>query len=128
MKPSLARILAIVRTDFLFRFRRTAAVVALFVVAAGVYLIVPDISTGRTLIQIDGRRVLYNSAAVALGTGTFCALFLSLLGYYLVSNSFRRDIVSRTGYIIAATRVSNAEYMVGKFLGNIVYLTAIMTA
>jgi len=116
----------IVRTDILFRFRRTSAVVTLLIVAAAVYFIVPDLTTGRTLMQIDGRRVIYNSAAVALGTAMFCTLFLSLLGYYLISNSFRRDIVARTGFIIAATPVSNAEYIIGKFLGNMLYLFAVM--
>jgi len=122
------RIAAIVRTELRFRFRRNTAIVTLLVVAASVYLIVPDIGSGRTLMQIEGGRVLYNSAAVALGTGMFCALFLSLAGYYLVSNSFRRDILARTGFIIAATPVSDAEYIIGKFLGNAVYLAAIMLA
>ncbi|MBI1804649.1 MAG: hypothetical protein HY033_10415 [Ignavibacteriae bacterium] len=128
MTELFRRIAAIIRTDILFRFRRTAAVVTLLLVAAAVYFIVPDVSTGRTLIQIDGRRVLYNSAAVALSTAMFCALFLSLIGYYLVSNSFRRDIVSRMGFIIAAAPISNTEYVVGKFFGNMLYLLAVMLA
>src|SRR5882762_8540455 len=126
--PSFERIAAIVRTDLHFRFRRTTALVTLLVVAAAVYLIVPDLGSGRTLMQIEGRRVLYNSAAVALGTGMFCSLFLSLAGYYLVSNSFRRDILARTGFIIAATPVSSTGYILGKFIGSGIYLTAIMLA
>lgn len=126
MNERVGRIGAIVRTDILFRFRRTAAIVTLLVIAAGVYLIVPDTGTGRTLIQIEGHRVLYNSAAVALGTGMFCVLCLSLLGYYLVSNSLRRDMISRTGFVIAATPVTNMQYILGKFFGNVLYLTAIM--
>ena len=119
---------AVVRTDTLFRFRRTAALITLLLTAASVYLIVPDFHTGKTLMQIEGRRVIYNSAAVALGTGMFCSLMLSLTGYYLISNSFRRDILSRTGLIIAASPVKNAQYVFGKFLGNALYLAAIMLA
>jgi hypothetical protein len=119
---------AIVRTDILFRFRRTAAVVTMLVIAASVYFIVPDTGTGRTLMQISGRRVLYNSAAVALGTGMFCGLILSMLGYYLIGNSFRRDIVSRTGFVVASTPVTNARYLLGKFCGNVLYLASVMTA
>jgi hypothetical protein len=126
MTLSYDRIAGIVRADLRFRFRRTTALVTLLVVGAGVYLIVPDIGSGRTLMQIEGRRVLYNSAAVALGTGMFCTLFLSLAGYYLVSNSFRRDILARTGFVIAATPVSNTEYILGKFIGSGIYLSAIM--
>ena len=77
-------------------------------------------------MQIEGGRVIYNSATVALGTGVFCSLVLSLIGYYLISNSFRRDILSRTGLVIAATPVTNARYVVGKFFGNALYLGAII--
>jgi hypothetical protein len=72
--------------------------------------------------------VLYNSAAVALGTGMFCSLFLSLVGFYVVSNSFRRDITSRVAFILAATRVTDTEYIAGKFCGNVLYLASIMLA
>ncbi len=118
-------IAAIVRTDLLLRFRRTASIVTLLAVAAGVYLIVPDIRTGRTLMQIDGERVIYNSAAVALGTAMFCGLLLTMAGYYLVSNTVKRDVVSRTGFIIAATPVTSLEYVIGKFTGSFLMLAAI---
>jgi hypothetical protein len=128
MSDAFHRIRAIIRTDILFRFRRTAALVTLLFVAAGVYMIVPDVKSGMTLMQIEGHRVLYNSATVALGTGVFCAIFLSLIGFYVVSNSFRRDIASRVAFILAATRVTNTEYIVGKFCGNLLYLASIMLA
>ncbi len=79
-------------------------------------------------MQIDGHRVLYNSASVALGTGMFCVILLSMAGYYLISNSFRRDITSRTAFVLAATPVTNTEYIVGKFFGNFLYLGAVMLA
>src|ERR1700690_1723142 len=119
---------AIIRTDILFRFRRTAAIVTLLVAAAGVYLIVPDPATGMTLMEIQGVRVLYTSAAVALGTGMFCAIILIVAGYYLVANSFRRDLISRTGFVIAATQVTDSQYILGKFLGSTLYLTTVMLA
>jgi len=128
MSDALHRISAIIRTDIVFRFRRTAALVTLLFVAAGVYLIVPDVKSGMTLMQIEGHRVLYNSATVALGTGMFCAIFLSLLGFYVVSNSFRRDITSGVASILAATPVTNSEYIVGKFCGNLLYLASMMLA
>ena len=125
---SFRRIKTITVTDFKFRFRRASGLVLLLAIAAGVYLMVPDVRTGSTLMQVGGRRVLYNSASVALGTAMFCSILLMLFGYYLVSNSFRRDIISRTGLIIAATPVLNAEYIVGKFLGGVAYLSAVMVA
>jgi hypothetical protein len=125
MIESLQRITSIVLADFKFRFRRTAAVVTMLVVAAGVYFIVPDLSTGRTLMQVGGGRVFYTSAAVALGTGMFCTMFISVIGFYIVSNSLRRDILTRTGFVVAATPVTSTEYILGKFAGNFLYLAAI---
>jgi ABC-type transport system involved in multi-copper enzyme maturation permease subunit len=98
------------------------------VVGASVYIIIPNPQLGWALMRINGMRVLYNSAAVALGTGVFCSLILSLAGYYLVSNSLRRDIISRTGILMAATPVTNLEFISGKFIGNVAYLASISLA
>src|SRR5262249_16757307 len=65
---------------------------------------------------------------VAVGTGVFCSLVLSLAGFYLASNSLRREINSRTGLIIAATPVTDFECISGKFLGNLAYLASIPLA
>lgn len=119
------RFLSIVGVDLRFRFRRTATLVTILVTAMAVYFIVPDIRTGRTLMQVEGRRVIYNSPTVALGTAILCSLLLSLLGFYLTGNSFRRDILSRVAFVIGGTPVRNSEYVVGKFSGGVAYLAAI---
>src|SRR4030042_778090 len=49
-------------------------------------------------------------------------MLLSLFGFYLVSNAIGRDIISRTGAVIASTTVRNWQYLTGKFLGNLVFL------
>ncbi len=115
-------------TEYRLRIRRTASVVLLLVVAAGVYLIVPDPSGGRALVKLDSYRVVQNSIAIALGTGMFCAITLSFFGFYLVSTSLRRDILSRTAHAIAAAPVTNIRYLSGKFLGNVLYLLSLTFA
>jgi len=116
---------AIVRAEFLLRFRRTSSIIILLAVAAGVYFIVPEPSSGHSMIQVEGHHVLQNSAAVALATGLNCSLLLSLFGYYLVSNSLRREILSHTASVVAATRVGSLEYLTGKFIGNVLFLAVI---
>ena len=74
-------------------------------------------------MQINGARVLYNSAAIGMGTSMLASMFIGLFGFYVVSNAVRRDVDSRCGYVIASTTMRTGEYIVGKFLGNVVFLT-----
>jgi hypothetical protein len=122
VRDSLARIRAVIRTDLLIRVRRPSSIALFLVLCAFAYLIVPASSAGWTLIMVDGHRALYNSATIALVTGGLATILLGLLGFYLVSNTVRRDIVSRNGAVIAATPVGNVEYLAGKFLGNAAFL------
>jgi hypothetical protein len=119
----IERIAAIVRADFLIRFRRLSTVIIFLFLSGFAYVWVPDAATGRTLMQINGARVLYNSAAIGMGTSMLASVFIGLFGFYVVSNAVRRDVNSRCGYVIASTTMRSGEYIVGKFLGNVVFLT-----
>jgi hypothetical protein len=117
------RIAAIVRADFLIRFRRLSTVIVFLLLSGFAYIWIPDAATGRTLMQINGARVLYNSAAIGMGTSMLASVFIGLFGFYVVSNAVRRDVNSRCGYVIASTTMRTSEYILGKFLGNVVFLT-----
>lgn len=119
----IQRITAIVRADFLIRFRRLSTVIVFLLLSGFAYVWVPDAATGRTLMQINGARVLYNSAAIGMGTSMLASIFIGLFGFYVVSNAVRRDVNSRCGYVIASTTMRTGEYITGKFLGNVVFLT-----
>lgn len=119
----IERIAAIVRADFLIRFRRLSTVIVFLLLSGFAYVWVPAPATGRTLMQINGARVLYNSAAIGMGTSMLASVFIGLFGFYVVSNAVRRDVNSRCGYVIASTTMRTGEYIVGKFLGNVVFLT-----
>ncbi|HXH41657.1 MAG TPA: hypothetical protein VNN08_23740, partial [Thermoanaerobaculia bacterium] len=120
---SVGRISAIVRADFLIRFRRLSTVIVFLLLSGFAYLWVPDPRSGMTLMQINGARVLYNSAAIGMGTSMLATIFVGLFGFYVISNAVRRDIDSRCGYVIASTTMRTSEYIFGKFLGNVVFLT-----
>jgi hypothetical protein len=92
---------------------------------AAAYLWIPAPSSGKALIQLHEQRALYNSSALAIGTSTIFTLLMGLFGYYLVSNSIKKDIQTRTGFILASTTMKNSEYLIGKFLGNVVFLIAL---
>jgi hypothetical protein len=122
MTASLSRIGAIVSADFRIRFRRASTVIVFLGLSAFAYVWIPAPSTGRTLIQINGQRAVYNSGALGMGTASLGMIFAGLFGYYVISNAIRRDVVTRCGVIAASTPVRSGEYLLGKFLGNLTFL------
>lgn len=126
MSNSISRMAAIVKVDFLVRFRRLSTAMIFVGLCIAAYMWIPAPSTGKALIQMNGRRALYNSEALALATALLCSLLLGLIGFYMISNTIKRDVRTRTGFIIASTTVRNWEYIFGKFLGNVVFVTAIV--
>lgn len=122
MTTAAGRIAATVRADFVIRFRRASTAVVFLILSSFAYMWIPDPSTGRALLQIDGRRALLNSAAIGMATATLAAIFIGLFGFYVISNAIRTDVASRCGFVIASTSVRRTEYVFGKFLGNFVFL------
>lgn len=116
------RIAAIILADFRIRFRRLSTLVIFLLLSAMAYAWVPDPATGRALLQINGQRALYNSAAVGMATAALCGLFIGLAGFYVISNTIGRDARSRCGFVIASTNAGSLEYLIGKFAGNVVFL------
>jgi hypothetical protein len=125
MRASLRRLRCSMVTDLRVRFRRTSTAVTFLLLCLSSYFLIPDPSTGRTLMTFGGQRVFYNSAAIAMSTVLLCSLLLSLAGFYLVSNAIRRDVDARTGFILAATVIRNREYLLARFLGNAFFLLAL---
>ena len=127
MSEAVQRIAAIVRADFLIRFRRVSTVVIFLLLSAFAYIWVPDPATGRTLMQIGKGRVLYNSAAIGMGTSLLATIFIGLIGFYVTSNAVQRDLNSRCGFVIASTTMKTREYILGKFAGNVLFLVTFVT-
>ncbi|HEU4521485.1 MAG TPA: hypothetical protein VFT12_05755 [Thermoanaerobaculia bacterium] len=123
MKERLRRLGAIVRADLLIRFRRPSTVVVFLLLSAFAYIWVPDPATGRALLQIDGKRALYNSAAIGMATAALATMFVGLFGFYVISNAIKRDVLSRCGFVISSTTMRGGEYLIGKVAGNVVFLT-----
>ncbi|HVR40760.1 MAG TPA: hypothetical protein VMU84_16815 [Thermoanaerobaculia bacterium] len=126
MSERLQRITAIVRADFLIRFRRPSTLVVFLILSAFAYLWIPDPKSGRALIVIENARALYNSAAIAMGTATLGTIFIGLAGFYVISNALKRDVLSRCGFVIASTTMRGSEYLLAKFIGNVVFLSTFM--
>jgi hypothetical protein len=122
MTASLSRIGAVVGADFRIRFRRVSTVIVFLLLSAFAYVWIPAPSTGRTLIQIDGQRAIYNSGAIGMGTASLGMIFVGLFGFYVISNAIRRDVITRCGLVAASTPMRSGEYLLAKFLGNLAFL------
>jgi hypothetical protein len=127
MRERLARLASIMRADFLIRLRRASTVVIFLLLSATAYLWIPDPSSGLALMQIAGKRAIYDSATIAVGTATIGTIFIGLFGFYVISNALKRDVATRCGFVVASTTVRNGEYIAGKFAGNVAFLTVFMS-
>lgn len=123
MNERLYRLAAVVRADVLIRMRRPSTAVVFVLLSFIPYLWIPDPSTGRALINIAGRRALYNSGAIGMATALLGTMFIGLAGFYVISNAVKRDVLSRCGFVIASTTMRGSEYIIGKFAGNVVFLS-----
>lgn len=122
VSPARGQIGSIVLTDLKLRLRRPATLWLVVALSGMAYLLIPDPAGGRALMVVNGARALYTSQVIATTTAALAGFLLTFVGFYLVSNALRRDMLARTGGIIAATPVSSARYLIGKWLGGAAYL------
>lgn len=116
--------------DFYERARRYSFLLTL---AAAIYLgvLVNNGTMGLDLGSADGNVLIryhgeLNSAWIGTMTVMVTNLFLSLFGFYLVSDCLKRDIHTGVGQIIATTPVSRLAYLVGKWISNFVVLSVLV--
>jgi ABC-type transport system involved in multi-copper enzyme maturation permease subunit len=122
---AVSRVAAVALADVRARLRRPGVAVLLLLASVGAWLAIPDPAPGSGLMKIGSARVLYTSPALAFGTASLFAVLLSLFGFYLVSNGLERDRRARIAHVVAASPVRNAEYLLGKLLGNVALLAAL---
>ena len=125
MRAALFRIRVLAAIESLLRIRRGSTGVLFLLLTAAAYLLMPDVQLGRTVFKIGPQRVFLDSAATSFSTGMVGSLLLSLVGFYLISNSLARDERTGMGRLIASTSVNSSGYLAGKFLGNCIYLGVI---
>lgn len=121
-----AQVAAEVRT----RLRSPGTVVAVLAILVVSFLWIPDPASQAVSISWDtqaGQRQtgLYTSAYVGTAAASLAGVFLSLIGFYLVAGSVRRDRESGVGAILAATPLSRTAYLAGKLAAHTVYLHAV---
>jgi len=123
--PSPTRVAAVLVADLRSRMRRPAVAVLMAASAVCAVLLIPDPAPGRGLVQIGGARALYTSPTLAFATATLLGFAISFFGFYVVSHAVERDARARLAGVLAASPVSNLEYLAGKVLGSVALLCAV---
>lgn len=120
-----ARVLAALAVaDFRERTRRPGYLVTLAVAVMLGYLALPPASSRYVIMNAGGYRGVYNSAWAGMVTALAGALWLMGGGFYVVRSAIARDEKTRVGQILAATPLRNTGYLAGKFISNLMVLTA----
>ncbi len=123
-------IYAIVRAGYLNKVRtyRFMIILALTIVAGYVFVPPPD-ADYVTLAWVSATtlyRGVYNSAWIGAMVALLTGVFLTLLGFYVVNDSVKRDEETRVGQIIATTPLSNSAYTMGNALCNFAVLSTMV--
>lgn len=119
---------AVAVADLRDRTRRPVFTVCLlFAVGIG-YLAAPPVSAGYTMVKIGEFRGLYDSAYLGTMMAMIGALWLSWFGFYAVRTAVARDSSSGVGELLATTPLRTTTYLAGKFLANLLFLSAMAAA
>jgi len=98
---------SIIKADYLQRTRSYAFLVTLAISLYIAYTFVPAPGAAYTTVRVGNFIGVYNAAWIGYVTAMMTSVFLSLIGFYLINNSIKKDIETGVGMIIAATSISN---------------------
>ena len=121
---------SIMRAGYLNKVRtyRFLIILVLTIVAGYVFVPPPD-ADYVTLAWVSATtlyRGVYNSAWIGAMVAMLTGAFLTLLGFYVVNDSVKRDEETRVGQIIATTPLSNSVYTLGNALCNFAVLSTMV--
>jgi ABC-2 family transporter protein len=124
---ALSPLAAQVGAEIRMRMRSIATPIALVAFFAAAFFWIPDPkghSASLTWDLPDGRvqAPIYSAAYVGFALAVLSGVILAMSGFYLVAGSVRRDRERGIGAILAATPLSKAAYLGGKFAAHFAYL------
>jgi len=127
----LLRVLhAVIWTGYLNKVRTYRFLVILCLTIIVGYVFVPRSDAGYVTLAWGSSttfyRGVYNSAWIGSMVAMLTGAFLSLLGFFIVNDTVKRDEETRVGQIIATTPLRNSLYMLGNALSNFVVLSTMV--
>lgn len=125
----MKRTITLVEYDYLQRVRSYKFLIILCSSLSFAFLLIPATGSNYSTVSIGEYVGHNNSAWVAYVTAMMSSIFISLFGYYIINNSILTDQNTKMGQLVAATDITNFQYLIAKFLGNflILFTTIICT-
>ncbi|MFD0796882.1 hypothetical protein ACFQZJ_05385 [Maribacter chungangensis] len=118
--------LAIVKYDYIQRTRTYSFLITLCASLVIAYTFLPAPDAGYSTIRISDYVGYYNSSWVGYITAILTSVFLSLLGFYLITGSIKTDNETRVGQIISTTPITNFIYLLAKTSSNFLLLITLV--
>jgi hypothetical protein len=118
-------IAAVALADFRQRSRtfRTLLVVAVALQLG--YLFVPDAHAAYTVVNLGGWRGVYDSNWMGAATALLTVTLFPLFGFFLIRPATSRDAALGTFEVTAAAPLSRVAVVLGKWLSDVAFLSAI---
>ncbi len=108
--------------DVLERTRRYSFLAML----AGTFYLVYALAHGDLILMLNTWTGVMNAAWVGGMVSSTALIVITFFGFYLVKNTIERDTRTGVGQIIAATPVTGAMYLLGKWVSNGIVLSALV--
>lgn len=112
--------------DVLERIRRPSFFIVIVLSLYVGYFFVPESEAGYVTVGVSDMRGVYNSAWIGAVFSLMCSTFLSLIGFYLVKGSVARDRETQVSQVLASTRMTGFQYLLGKTLSNFAVLCMVV--
>jgi hypothetical protein len=123
----LRALYALMRAGYLNKVRTYRFLIVLGLTIAAGYVFVPAPDANYVTLGWGSSttfyRGLYDSAWIGTMVALLTGVFLTLIGFYVVNDSVKRDEQTRVGQIIATTPLGNSVYTLGNTLCNFIVLS-----
>ncbi len=111
--------------NYIRHIRSYAFLITMAVSIYGAFTFVPTPDASYATLRFGAYTGVYNAVWVSHVSATMLSVFLSLVGFFLVQGSIKKDADLGIGQLMGATVMSNTRYLFSKVCSNFLLLATI---